>query len=85
MKKKAAELGNELVEKEAALDESFASGSVTPAALKEMIDEISGLEGQIRFAHLEAHLQQKDVLDEHQAQKYDSLRGYENHSGHNNH
>jgi len=85
MKQQATALGIELVKREAALDEAFAAGSMNSERLNEMVAEIASLEGQIRFVHLDAHLEQKSLLSEHQAMKYDVLRGYADHSGGHQH
>jgi hypothetical protein len=73
----AVKFGRLLVMEEQALDEAFADESITAEYLKTMLAEIARLEGEIRYVHLEAHLQQKQLLSQHQAHQYEILRGYE--------
>lgn len=76
MQREARELGTRLVEEEAALDEAFASGSITSADLDARIARIAGLQGRIRAAHLRAHVETRAELGEEQVRHYDFLRGY---------
>lgn len=39
-------------------------------------DSIVQMQGQLRYCHLNAHLQMKDVLTKHQTALYQQLRGY---------
>ena len=76
MHAQAVALGMQLVEKEQALDRQFANGSMDAASLQSLVSEIGGLQANIRYTHLAAHLEQKAVLTEQQVQLYDQLRGY---------
>lgn len=76
MKTRAASLGRRLVAKEKELDAKFADGSISAASLDALVTEIGALEAQIRRVHLEAHLAQKTLLDNHQVHHYVRLRGY---------
>ena len=84
MKKQAMVLGRQLVDQEHALDQAFASGSLEPESLVALVGQIGKLEAEIRFVHLNAHLQQKSVLTRQQVMQYDKLRGYgmSGHAGH---
>lgn len=76
MKEQATAIGGKLVDREIALDKAFADGSVQPDALKALVEGIGDLQAQIRYVHLKAHLEQRDVLSPEQLQQYDQLRGY---------
>ena len=42
-----------------------------------VISEIAGLQGELRFAHLNAHVVMSRVLSSQQIAAYDRLRGYD--------
>src|SRR5262249_1108493 len=69
-------LGTRIVEKEAELDQLFASGAIDSSQLDTSLAEIGRLQGELRAAHLRAHLEQKQILTPEQVAKYDELRGY---------
>lgn len=71
-------LGTRIVEKERELDQLFASGAIDDARLGSVLGEIGRLQGELRAAHLRAHLEQKQILTPEQVAKYDELRGYTN-------
>lgn len=70
----ARPLGRSIVEAERALDEAFKAGRMTEADLSERISAIARLQGQLRHAHLRAHLQTKVLLTREQIARYDELR-----------
>lgn len=76
MQSEAKRLGRELVDRERAMDQAFAVGSITSVQLREAIEEIAALEAQIRYTHLAAHLEQTQLLTAEQIVHYDRLRGY---------
>lgn len=76
METKAIALGRALVEEERVLDRLFSSRTVTSENLASTIEKTSGLRGQIRRVHLDAHLQQTAILTARQIEKYRRLRGY---------
>jgi Spy/CpxP family protein refolding chaperone len=76
MRSTALRLGNELVEKERELDALFAAGNVTEAATRDLISEIARVRGQLRFAHVRAHIEMRSILTPEQIARYDELRGY---------
>lgn len=86
MKARAMSLGKQLVAKETELDRLFASGSIDPASLETLLSAIGSLHAELRYAHLNAHLEQRTLLTQHQIHRYDQLRGYgsdeHHHSGH---
>ena len=77
MQIRAIPLGKELVEEERSLDHLFAGRSATPDALERAMVRIGRLQGQVRQAHLDAHIEQTALLTPLQIEKYQRLRGYE--------
>jgi hypothetical protein len=71
---RAVPLGHEIVEQEAALEALFRSGDADEAAVRERIEAIGRLQAALRFAHIQAHLEMKQVLTPEQVQVYDRLR-----------
>ena len=76
MQSKAVELGKQIVEKEQELDQLFADGSIDEGVLEKMLQEIGVLQAKLRYVHLSAHLEQKQILTRHQVMLYDKARGY---------
>jgi hypothetical protein len=76
MKAEAVPLGVKLLEQEAALDQQFASRSITPESLKTATAAIGVTQGQLRDTHLKYHLQTAQILSDEQMQHYSILRGY---------
>ena len=76
MSARAKTLGSEILDAEKALDAAFAAGGVTPEALADSVRRIAELQGELRIAHLAAHLAMRGVLTGHQIHEYDRLRGY---------
>lgn len=85
MKSEAVTLGQQIVDQEQQLDQLFAAGDMTETKLKSKLDSIAQLRGQLRYVHLKTHLQQKALMTAEQVQRYDRLRGYMNHTGHQDH
>ncbi|MCI0708278.1 MAG: Spy/CpxP family protein refolding chaperone [Ignavibacteriae bacterium] len=81
IKAKAMRLGKSIVHQEHELDKLFASKTVDNAALTSQTERIARLQGELRSAHLEAHLAMRQVLSLEQIRKYDELRGYSKQSG----
>jgi Spy/CpxP family protein refolding chaperone len=77
MQARASSLGAQLVDREKELDRLFATTSMDAGRLRALTDELASLEGQLRFVHLKAHLDQRALLREEQIQRYDELRGYQ--------
>lgn len=87
MLKQATSLGKSIVEREKELDALFAGGKIDETRLRASISEIARLQGELRVAHLRAHLAQKRILTPEQVKRYDELRGYDSkqsdeHEGH---
>ena len=76
MKAEAIPLGAKLLEQETALDQQFASHSVTPESLKAATAAIGVTQGKLRDTHLKYHLQTAQILSAEQMQHYSMLRGY---------
>jgi len=88
MKDQAVSLGKQLVEKERLLDARFAAANISSNELEQLVIEVSVIQGQIRAAHLQAHIAERAVLTADQLVRYDALRGYEisgAHGQHNDH
>ncbi len=75
--KEATKLGNQIVDKERALDKLFAEQKINNESLEKLIMEIAELKGRLRMVHLRAHLEMKSLLTKEQIDKYGELRGYE--------
>ena len=65
-----------LVAEERTLDELFASKSISPQSLATSVNSIASLQSELRATHLQAHLEQTEVLTTAQKAKYWQLRGY---------
>ena len=77
MKTSAEQLGRQIVDRERELDRHFASHAIDAETLSEQVARIAELEGRLRGAHLQAHLEMVEVLSQHQITRYIELRGYE--------
>jgi hypothetical protein len=76
MRAETIPLGEKLIAAEAALDELFAEGSVTPARLDEATQAIGRIGADLRAAHLGYHVLTKELLTPEQVRRYAELRGY---------
>ncbi|HET9533084.1 MAG TPA: periplasmic heavy metal sensor [Blastocatellia bacterium] len=76
MHSEATRLGAVIVEKERHLDHLFALKHIDAERLKSVTDEIAKLQGELRFVHLRAHLEMRQILTAEQIEKYAQLRGY---------
>ena len=76
MKAEAVLLGTKLLFEEAALDNAFASHSITVDGLKDATAQIGTTQGALRNTHLKYHLQTVQILSADQMQRYSALRGY---------
>jgi Spy/CpxP family protein refolding chaperone len=68
--------GAAIVAKEAELDALYASGQAAPGSIKELVTELSRLQAEFRYAHLNAHLAMRTILTPEQIARYDEMRGY---------
>ncbi len=90
MQNQAVALGKQLVEKEKELDRKFAAGQIDRESLDLLVSDIGALQAEIRYVHLQAHLEQKKLLSREQVDLYDQLRGYKKdqihgHGSHHHH
>ena len=76
MHQRSTELGRQFIEQERALDAAFAQGKVSHESLRRGLAESGRVLGELRNAHLQAHLSTKDVLTADQVRRYNELRGY---------
>ena len=76
MNEKAVYLGKIIIEKEKQLNQIFSSGKADEESLKNLVTQIAVYEGELRFTHLNAHIQQKGILTPEQILTYESLRVY---------
>lgn len=58
------------------MNDLFAKGKANQLSLRANVEEIAGLQGDLRFVHLAAHLEIRRVLSPDQIEKYNELRGY---------
>lgn len=83
MHAQAVAVGERLVAAEAKLDRLFAAGAIDSGSLQRQLELTGELRAKLRFVHLEAHLQQKQILSQRQVAQYVRLRGYGgSHDGH---
>jgi len=76
MHQKAVRFGALLIDKERELDHLFATETVDAQTLQHLTKHIAQLQGDLRLAHLQAHVEMKRVLSREQIDTYDTLRGY---------
>lgn len=76
MQSRAQAVGRQLIDAERTLDTQFDARKITRAQLAESLKTIASLQAQLRAVHLEAHLDQVDILTPKQTKKYVDLRGY---------
>lgn len=76
MQRRARALGTRLVEEERRLDELFASKTIARDSLAASVNAIATIQGEIRATHLQAHLEQREILTGAQTTEYWHLRGY---------
>jgi Spy/CpxP family protein refolding chaperone len=83
MRGEATRVGQLIVEKEKGLDRLFAQKQIDSRKLRAVVNEIARLQGNLRAAHLQAHLHMERLLSTTQIEKYEELRGYKNGGEHN--
>jgi Spy/CpxP family protein refolding chaperone len=79
MRAVAIELGGVLIARERALDRLFADGGADSATVRGLALEIGRLQGELRSAHLEAHVAVTRLLTPDQRYRYQVARGYAAH------
>ena len=76
MHQKAVRVGALVVDKERELDRLFATEAVDSQTLQRLTKQIAQLQGDLRLAHLQAHVEMQRLLSPEQINTYDALRGY---------
>ena len=76
MHTQAVQLGTQLVEAERLLDKAFTSRAVSQTSLKDLTTNVEKLRGRLRYVHLAAHIDVRNILTPPQIEAYDGLRGY---------
>ncbi len=76
MEQEAQRLGKQILAKESELENLFTTRRVDSARARALTMEIGQLQGEFRFAHVNAHLDTARVLSAAQIASYDALRGY---------
>jgi Spy/CpxP family protein refolding chaperone len=74
---KARELGEAYVKAEQAVDAAFKSGTADSTAVAIRVAEANRLLGEVRLAHLNAHIETTPLLTPEQRARYAALRGYD--------
>jgi Spy/CpxP family protein refolding chaperone len=85
MQQSAKELGQQLVEAEAALEAHFQSGAANADTIQALVNNISVIDAKLRGLHLSTHVSQKDILSQEQNERYQTLRGYNTEKSHSKH
>lgn len=76
MRVQAVAIGKQLVSLERELDALFRARAVDTQMLRRLLDEIGATRAELRFVHLDAHLQTPKILSPEQILRYNELRGY---------
>jgi hypothetical protein len=82
MRAEAIPLGAKLIDHEAALNELFATRTVTPESLRGSTSIAATTQGTLRETHPKYHLQTVALLTPAQMRRYAELRGYGAHPMH---
>ena len=72
----AIPLGEQFLDRYAALERAFREGSITPETLREHTSALGRVEGDLRATHLKYHLLTRPLLSDEQVAAYARLRGY---------
>lgn len=76
MQNQAQQLGKTIVDRENQLSQAFAENVITAEQLQQQTQDLANLYGELRAAHLQAHLEITPILSAQQIERYDQLRGY---------
>ena len=76
MKAEAVPLGSKLIDQEAALDNQFATHTITQDSLKAATADVAMTQGMLRETHLKYHLATIAILSADQMHRCSELRGY---------
>ena len=72
----AKRLGASIIQAETELDASFRSGAADETSVQTLTARIGTLNGELRAAHLTAHLKTRRLLSDTQVAAYNAERGY---------
>jgi hypothetical protein len=73
---KTVELGKQLVDQETKIDHALEAEEPDQAALEVMVRESARLQGELRLAHLQAHLDTKKLLRPDQLTRFGAMSGH---------
>ncbi len=76
MQERAKGLGEQIVALERRLDTAFKERRVTSSELEAILGKLGALNGEVRFAHLDAHIEVTALLTDQEIGTYQRLRGY---------
>jgi Spy/CpxP family protein refolding chaperone len=76
MKASAQHLGRQVIAAEGELDQTFKAGTADEQAIRAATARIAALNGELRAAHLVAHLKTRQLLSDEQVALYNQARGY---------
>ena len=82
MQSQAKSVGKRLIDEERKLDELFASKTISSPLLHQTLGSIASLRAEVREIHLQAHLDEAQILSQAQSTTYWHLRGYDDSAGH---
>lgn len=77
MKAETIPLGEQLLDQEERLDQSFAETTITERSLADKTTIIAETQGKLRKSHLRYHLLAREILQPSQITRYAELRGYQ--------
>lgn len=75
---KTKEMGQFILKEETKLDNLFSSGKATDGSVIYFTNQLGLFTGELRNAHLQAHLKTRNILTPDQIKKYNTLMGYLN-------
>lgn len=81
MQAEAKRLGREYVDHEQEIDSLFANEQDEAFEVQELIRESGAILSELRFVHVHAHMETREVVTPEQIALYDELRGYSEASG----
>lgn len=76
MRESAVAAGEAYLEAEQKLDDAFANAAATPELVDRLTQQAGRARALLRAVHLNAHLETRPLLHDHQRQLYAQLRGY---------
>ncbi len=76
MQAEAQAAGDRFIAAEAAIEQAFGEGDLTPEALRALIDTAAAARADLRRVHLSRHLETPPLLTASQIARYNALRGY---------